>query len=187
VGHCEDPAIVERIRACLTGDPRAWDELVRSTYAEVYRHMLWLARDPEDARDLTQSAYLRLLEHGRDGRVRLSLYDPERLPFAKFLRVVAYRTFLTHRASGPQKLARRTVDLDELRELLPAAYEPEKSLVEREAWDALDSLPPKQKTAWLLAACGWSYEEIGARLGIGSGGVGALLHRARQSLARLAG
>ena len=44
-------------------------------------------------------------------------------------------------------------------------------------------LPERERTAFALAAAGWSYAEIAARTGRPEGTVGTHLHRARRRLA----
>ena len=49
--------------------------------------------------------------------------------------------------------------------------------------DALTALPPKQAEVFVLHAIeGWSYQEIGQRLGLSVDNVGVLIHRARAKL-----
>src|SRR5205085_6209888 len=47
------------VSAAQAGDSRAFDELVRATYTDVYTLAYRLTGDEEDARDVTQEAYLR--------------------------------------------------------------------------------------------------------------------------------
>ena len=47
------------VAAAKSGDRQAFDELVRATYTDVYTLAYRLTGDEEDARDVTQEAYLR--------------------------------------------------------------------------------------------------------------------------------
>jgi RNA polymerase sigma-70 factor, ECF subfamily len=49
----------ELVAAAKDGDREAFEELVRATYAETYTLAFRLTGDEEDARDVTQDAYLR--------------------------------------------------------------------------------------------------------------------------------
>src|SRR5256885_2340924 len=49
----------ELVAAAKAGDSRAFEELVRATYAEAYTLALRLTGNEEDARDVVQDAYLR--------------------------------------------------------------------------------------------------------------------------------
>src|SRR3990170_7953678 len=48
--------LVER---CKNGDERAWAELVEATHRDVYSLCLRILRDPHDAAEATQDAYLK--------------------------------------------------------------------------------------------------------------------------------
>src|SRR3990170_6468668 len=50
------PELVER---CKDGDEQAWEELVAATHREVYTLCLRILRDPDDAAEATQDAYLK--------------------------------------------------------------------------------------------------------------------------------
>ena len=47
------------VAACKGGDEAAWSRLVQATYREVYTLCLRILRDPDDAADATQDAYVR--------------------------------------------------------------------------------------------------------------------------------
>lgn len=53
-------ALVERIRA---GEQRAWNELVAVTQRRVFAAALAAAKDPQDADEATQEAFVRLFHH----------------------------------------------------------------------------------------------------------------------------
>jgi RNA polymerase sigma-70 factor (ECF subfamily) len=52
-----DPALV---RACQRGEPGALDELIRSTYADVYALSRRMLANPDEAADATQEVYVRV-------------------------------------------------------------------------------------------------------------------------------
>lgn len=53
-----DPALV---RACQRGERGALDELIRATYADVYRLARRMLADPEEAADATQEVFVRVM------------------------------------------------------------------------------------------------------------------------------
>lgn len=50
---------LELVERCKQGDERAWSELVEVTHREVYSLCLRILRDPDDAAEATQDAYLK--------------------------------------------------------------------------------------------------------------------------------
>jgi RNA polymerase sigma-70 factor, ECF subfamily len=59
-----------RVRDCLAGDPRAFEGLVGQYERPVYNVALRMLRNPEDARDIAQSVFLKAWQN-------LSSYDPQ--------------------------------------------------------------------------------------------------------------
>lgn len=53
-----DPALV---RACQLGDPGAMDALIRESYADVFALARRMMGNPDDAADVTQEVYLRVV------------------------------------------------------------------------------------------------------------------------------
>jgi RNA polymerase sigma-70 factor (ECF subfamily) len=53
-----DPALV---RACQRGERGALDELIRATYADVYRLARRMLADPDEAADATQEVFVRVM------------------------------------------------------------------------------------------------------------------------------
>ncbi len=50
---------LELVESCKKGDEAAWSQLVEATYREVYGLCLRILRDPDDAAEATQDAYLK--------------------------------------------------------------------------------------------------------------------------------
>ena len=59
-----------RVRDCLAGDPHAFTALVEQYEKPVYNVALRMLRNPEDARDIAQSVFLKAYQN-------LSNYDPQ--------------------------------------------------------------------------------------------------------------
>ncbi len=47
------------LQRCRQGDQQAWEELVEATHREVYTLCLRILKDPDDAAEATQDAYLK--------------------------------------------------------------------------------------------------------------------------------
>lgn len=65
-----DNADAARVRDCLAGDSRAFTALVERYEKPVYNVALRMLRNPEDARDITQSVFMKAW-------LNLSTYDPQ--------------------------------------------------------------------------------------------------------------
>jgi RNA polymerase sigma factor (sigma-70 family) len=183
-GHPFEGADLEpMLRAAVDGDSRAWDQLfdwfARKLVAVARAHRL----SREDADDIAQTTWLRLLEHARDIR------DPERL--AGWLATVAERESLRvirrgsrETPSEPETFLRLT-SADDLDDELLAAERAAGWPQTREALEsALATLPdrPRRLLAELYSDPAPSYAETSAKLGLPIGSIGPTLGR---SLARL--
>jgi RNA polymerase sigma-70 factor (ECF subfamily) len=135
--------------------PRLWAYLVRTT------------REQALAEELTQEAFVRLLS----SRVA-ALPEPDRSAY--LFRIAENLVRDTARRRAHQK----TVPLETTPE--PAAPAPADP-VSRRATEALAALPGRErKLLWLAHVEGWKHAEIAAVLGIATGSVRVLLHRARR-------
>src|SRR5688572_505673 len=65
-----DDVDAARVRDCLAGDPRAFAALVEQYEKPVYNVALRMLRNPEDARDIAQSVFMKAYEN-------LANYDPQ--------------------------------------------------------------------------------------------------------------
>jgi len=62
------PGDWELVTAHLAGDPYAFNELVRRYQRPVWRLSMRFARDPDEAQDLAQRTFLRVLDHAAELR-----------------------------------------------------------------------------------------------------------------------
>jgi RNA polymerase sigma factor (sigma-70 family) len=173
------------LRAAVDGDGSAWDQLfewfAKKLVAVARAHRL----SREDADDIAQTTWLRLLEHARDIR------DPERL--AGWLTTVAERESLRlirrgsrETASEPETFLRLTSD-DDLDDELLAAERAATWPQTREALEtALASLPerPRRLLAELYSDPAPSYADTSAKLGLPIGSIGPTLGRSLSRLRR---
>jgi RNA polymerase sigma factor (sigma-70 family) len=145
-----------------------FEALYRGHVGDVYRYSLSLVRDPAEAEDVTQTTFLNAYR----------AYDgPLGKPQAWLLTIARNICFERYRRSQRRP---RLVPLHEAM-LTPAADE--SGIRAEEIRDALQGIPPRQRTALLLeAADGRSRAEIAEELRIGETTVTGLLMRARGNL-----
>jgi RNA polymerase sigma-70 factor, ECF subfamily len=162
--HDPDPRTLQRARA---GDLRAFEELVRSYQAEIFRFALHLTRDHPLAEDVTQETFLRAFRFigGYRGAQR----------FGSWLFTIA-----------------RNCSMDALRKrgLVAEITEPDvratpDASIRAELDTALASISSDHRDAFLLVEVfGLSYQEAADVLGVAVGTVKSRMFRARQALCR---
>lgn len=161
-------SLVERARS---GDRDAAGVLVRLHQGAVYAVALARLRDPDDAREAAQEAFLRVL--GRLDRLR----DARRFG--------AYVVRTVGRVASDLRRRRRPGPLPELADPAPGPEDRLHGLDRgRRLEEELDRLPEELRRVFLLRhAEGASYARIAALLEMPEGTVAWTLHRARRSLA----
>lgn len=169
----------DTIEACRRGDPQAFETLVRQTHREVYSLAYRLTGNPEDAADVSQEVYYKLLRVIRsfrgDSKFSTWLYRVTSNVAISYLRKRARRGpevplsedswgELPSRGANPDEEAERA----ELRGLLD---------------DALRRLPVGYRAVVVLKdVYGFRLAEIGSQLGITEGAAKVRLFRARRRL-----
>ena len=182
-----DRAERDAVAAVLNGDTDAFRVLVRAHQRRVFALALMITRDRQAAEEVTQDAFLNAYRH-------LDRYDPQR-PFHPWLATIAVRLAQT----WLRRHARQRLNLVPDMSALPApsghgdARQPLTTLIAdeqgRNLWAQVEGLSAGERTVVL------SYyrqqlgvAEIADQLGVTSGTVKTLLHRARRKLRqRLAG
>lgn len=168
--------LVQRFRY---GDAEAFEEIYGRFAEMVYNLTLRLARNPEDASDLTQEVFLRVYRHLGKFRGRSSL------------KTWIYRVALNHCRS---RLGRRKPPpqaLDGREELLadPARGPEEHALADdagRRVETALAGIKPVFREAVVLRDLeGLAYDEIAQVLGVRIGTVRSRIARGREQLKEL--
>lgn len=167
--------LVER---CRRGDEEAWAELVEATHREVYTLCLRILRDPDDAAEATQDAYLKAFR-GLQG------FRGEAMFTTWLYRVAANAAISKQR--GRKRRRALEVSSDEEVARLPAAASTEAQATARidvEALeDALAALPEHYRSAVVLRdVYGFSIEEIAKRLKISESAAKVRVHRGRKKL-----
>lgn len=180
---------VELVALAQKGERQAFEVLVERYKQKAYRIAFDFTRDREEAKDLSQEAFLRAFTHLKSFDQRASFYT-------WFYRIVV-NLCLDH-----QRRRRRIswepfdekTEAVERSELAEASSSPDREAMAREisrrVGIAVESLPPKQRTVFLLKNHqGLSIREIAKVMRTAEGTIKVHLHRAvvalRQSLAEL--
>lgn len=173
----------EVIKRCKQGDQEAFQELIRLTHRGVYSLALRLVGDPEDAADVSQETYLKLLRAIKQFRGEAK--------FSTWL----YRVTSSVAISSLRKKARHRTDLSmDTEDFLPLpapestdpVAETEKQQLRERLDRALQLLPASYRVVTVMKdVYGLSFEEIAKQLRISEGTARVRLHRARRRLREL--
>jgi RNA polymerase sigma-70 factor (ECF subfamily) len=178
-GRAEQEQLIDH---CLAGDFAAWDRVVRTYWKRVFNIAYTFAGRYDDAEDLTQEIFVRLLR-------ALPTYD-RRATFETWLTSVSRNHCIDYYRRIRRENARITHDVDpEALRLEDPLRRPDLTL-EREdqvglVRKALAYLSPTLRDAVALRDVhDLSYEEIAARLQLPEGTVKSRINRGRKELAR---
>lgn len=162
-----------RVRDCLAGDPGAFAALVGQYEKPVYNLALRMLRNPEDARDIAQTVFMKAYQN-------LANYDPQ----YKFYSWI-YRMAINESLNVLRVRDRNAGPVDER---LPADDAgPSDLLAEDQRRDvvleAVERLKPEYRAVIVLRYfVDRDYEDMGEILGIDSKTVKSRLYTARQLL-----
>ena len=164
------------VAGCLRGDPDAFEPLVRKYERVVFSVALRLVGDYEDARDVTQNAFIRAFE-------RLDQFDPGRKFFSWIYRIAVNESLNLRRARKPQT---------PLEDDIEVPGEPLEGLEREELARRVDRALAKlsfeyREVIVLRHFAELSYEEIAQAAGVPEKTVKSRLFTARQRLAGLLG
>ncbi|MGH2720713.1 MAG: RNA polymerase sigma factor [Actinomycetota bacterium] len=168
------------IEACKRGDARAFEELVRLTHRDVYSLALRLTGNAEDAADVAQETFIKMVRSigsfRGDAKFSTWLY-----------RVTANAAITSLRRSAARRLDAPMEAEDWERLPAPVSDDPAIHLERRELRDRLDkalgALPPGYRTVVVMKdVYGLSLAEVGRHLNISEGAAKVRLFRARQKL-----
>ena len=181
----------ELVASAQKGDRRAFEELVERHKQKAYRIAFDFARDREEAKDLSQEAFLKAFTH-------ISRFDGRSEFYTWFYRILV-NVCLDYRRRAKRALAEEyneTVERQVEPSHVPAnPVAPDQHAIagqlSRKIGAALDTLPAKQRMAFILKNHqGLSIREIAETMETAEGTVKVHLHRAvtalRQSLAEFA-
>lgn len=185
----EEKAIIEKV---IGGDNNAFEALVLANQNNVYNLALKMMRNPEDALDISQEAFIKAYRNLKafrfDARFSVWLY---RLTYN--LCIDAIRKSKTDRTSMAQTLSldvendegeNRAIEIPDMRN------QPEEIAQQNETrrmiTESIDELPKNHREILVMREItGMNYEEIAETLGIESGTVKSRLSRARLKLAKI--
>jgi RNA polymerase sigma-70 factor (ECF subfamily) len=162
-----------RVRDCLAGDQRAFAALVEQYEKPVYNVALRMLRNPEDARDIAQSVFLKAYQN-------LSNYDPQYKFYSWIYRMAINESLNILRVRGRDE---GPVDAR-----IPAdGAGPSELAAECQArdvvLDALSRLKPEYRAVIVLRYfVDRGYADMGEILGIDAKTVKSRLYTARQLL-----
>jgi RNA polymerase sigma factor (sigma-70 family) len=163
--------VSQLVRASANGDEAAWNELVRR-YARLVMAVIRSYRlTAADAQDVSQTVWLRLVEHLG------SLREPEALP--RWLETTTQRECGRYVQRG-----RRTVPVDPHSDTVIQQATSEdldgeivRAELRQALRDGLTELPARDQSLLRLFAAATSYKEISELLGMRPGSVGPTLRR----------
>lgn len=166
------------VDAARDGDQRAFGELVEATYRDTYTLALRLTGNPEDARDVTQEAYLRAHRGlaGFRGDAR----------FTTWMYRVTANCAATHLGKRNRNRHEQLPPASEVVDLRPD-HDPQlrtdAAVLRDQLLTALDALPPKLRSVVVLRdVYELSHQDIAEQLGISVTAAKVRLHRARVKL-----
>jgi RNA polymerase sigma-70 factor (ECF subfamily) len=195
----EDRALVARIRAAGSGDRRAWGELLTRYQDRLYGVCIRMVTDRETALDLTQDAFVKILQglDSWDGRSRLSTWMIRvtmnvclsHLRAAKLRRHASLEGQLSASLVRGAKAGESPITADPAfssgREPQPSEGVQHKEQ-RRRLLAGLAALDPDQRAIIVLRDVqGLDYDQVGATLGLPVGTVKSRLFRARLALRQL--
>jgi len=160
-------------------EPEEYRQAVIEMKDRVYGYTLSLLREREEARDVTQEAFIRLWEH-REGIADGAAARAWTVRTAHNLCMDRLR----------QRRTRRGLALEEIPEpAAPADSAPDRPSERRALADevrrALDRLPPRDRALLILREVhGRSYEDLADTIDVPIGTLKSLMHRARARLRR---
>jgi RNA polymerase sigma-70 factor (ECF subfamily) len=170
--------VADLVAAAKDGDREAFEELVRVTYADTYTLAFRITGDEEDARDVTQEAYLRayrgLKRFRGDAQFSTWMY--------RITANCAATALGRRKRDRHDQLFDDAPLADERPDIDPQARADASSLRDRVSV-ALASLPPRLRAVVVLRdVYDLPHEEIAAELGISESAAKVRLHRARRKL-----
>jgi RNA polymerase sigma-70 factor, ECF subfamily len=183
-----DTPDAELIQRVLDGDGGAYRPIVERYQSRLYGMVLGMLRDPEEARDIVQNAFIKAYQSLSSFRIESSFYT-WLYRIAMNLAIDACRKSKRRRTTGfDEAVASRDEDGGILE--MHHVDSPQKALQRKQLQDkifrALDELSEDQREVILLREVeGLSYKEIADTMGIPEGTVMSRLFYARKRMQAL--
>jgi RNA polymerase sigma-70 factor (ECF subfamily) len=169
-----DEKTVALIRSAQSGDQRAFHELAAMYDARIMALALQLLKNKEDAEDIYQEVFIKAWKN-------LSSFE-FKSDFYTWLYRITANTCFSYR-SGRQRHHLENIALEEGYHDAFSEAEPERSEQQQHIIDAVDMLPQKQKTVFVMRYYqGHKINDIAILLGCATGTVKRYLHRATLKL-----
>jgi RNA polymerase sigma-70 factor (ECF subfamily) len=167
------------IARCKSGDETAWSELVEATQRDVYTLCLRILRDPDDAAEATQDAYLKVWRN-------LKGFRGDSM-FETWLYRVASNAAISKHRTRKRKQTHEAGVQDEVLGQMAAAGSVESAagakLDVQRLEQALATLPDHYRSAVVLRdVYGLTTEEIAKQLKISETAAKVRVHRGRKKL-----
>jgi RNA polymerase sigma-70 factor (ECF subfamily) len=175
-GEVPDDEILRLVQRARAGDRDAFGLLIGHFEVQALSVSLRVVRDPDEARDVVQEAFLRALRY-------LASYRPER-PFRTWLMRIVMNEALDRRRA---RRARATDSLAPDAEGPAVGPAQEEGLAAAEAHEAVEgllaALTPRERAAFVLRDVeGWPTRDVADALGCREGTVRRHVSLARQRL-----
>jgi RNA polymerase sigma-70 factor (ECF subfamily) len=168
--------------------PQEFDTIYESYKADIFRFLCYLVKDREEAEDIFQEVWLRVIRHGPP-REEIQNLKPWLLTVVlnlhrDLLRKKRLRSFFL--LSWKREEGRRARAAEGLAPLsTDPVYRSEQVFLQRNIHEAIAKLPERQRRIFLLKEVeGYQQAEIASAMGIPVGTVKSLMHRAVKSLRR---
>jgi RNA polymerase sigma-70 factor (ECF subfamily) len=164
----EDESLVKSFKK---GDEGAFDRIFEKYHLSIYSICYRYTRNEADARDLTQEVFIRVYRNLPKFRMRSKLFT--------WLYRITVNTCLSFK--------RRECHFDPLPAALPNGHSLDREVILKKAIDdALRKLPERQRMTFVLRHYeGYTFNEIGAIMGISSGAAKANHYHAVRKLRTL--
>ena len=167
------------IARCKSGDQAAWAELVQATHRDVYTLCLRILRDPDDAAEATQDAFLKVWRN-------LKGFRGESMFETWLYRVASNAAISKHRSRKRKQSHEAGFEDDALGQIpSPGSVETaaEAKLDVRDLERALAALPEHYRSAVVLRdVYSLTTEEIAKQLKISETAAKVRVHRGRKRL-----
>ncbi|MCB9765304.1 MAG: sigma-70 family RNA polymerase sigma factor [Alphaproteobacteria bacterium] len=175
----------EAVEAVLAGDPTAYRALVERYQGRVYTMVCGMVRDREEARDLTQEAFIKAYHNLNRFRLEASFYT-WLYRIAMNVAIDHVRKHKKHQATEfDESIATRDADggIDPNHHVGDPGRELARKQLQQRILDALDTLSPDHRQIIVLREVeGLSYKEISDALEVPEGTVMSRLFYARKKL-----
>jgi RNA polymerase sigma-70 factor (ECF subfamily) len=179
----EEPSDGDLCRAFLAGDRDAFGALVRRYQLPVFTVVRRFARSPDEAKDLTQRAFLQAFEAAQRTLPKLVATGGE-VPFKAWVLRIAVNLGKNQARDGARWPLAPVEAIDATSSSRPVAHEAlEKAEAEALTRRAVSRLPPRQREVFSLRIdAGLPFAEVAEVLGISEGNAKSHFHYAVKRL-----